>query len=177
VIFFDEIEAIAPRKEMIDDSSGVSNRVVSQLLSEIDGIEELNDIVVIGATNRPDLIDPALLRPGRFDRLLLIPPPDEKARAEILYIYTRRMPLAEDVNIEVLASRCEGFSGADLEALCREAGLAALRRDKNAEKVTKRDFEEALLHVRPSISPALLREYEKIGEVLRASEKPLMMIG
>jgi transitional endoplasmic reticulum ATPase len=177
VIFFDEIEAIAPRKEMIDDSSGVSNRVVSQLLSEIDGIEELNDIVVIGATNRPDLIDPALLRPGRFDRLLLIPPPDEKARAEILYIYTRKMPLAEDVNIEVLASRCEGFSGADLEALCREAGLAALRRDKNAEKVTKRDFEEALLHVRPSISPALLREYEKIGEVLRASEKPLMMIG
>jgi transitional endoplasmic reticulum ATPase len=79
VIFFDEIEAIAPRKEMIDDSSGVSNRVVSQLLSEVDGIEELNDIVVIGATNRPDLIDPALLRPGRFDRLLLIPPPGRES--------------------------------------------------------------------------------------------------
>ncbi|MCS7136753.1 MAG: CDC48 family AAA ATPase, partial [Candidatus Caldarchaeum sp.] len=177
VVFFDEIEAIAPRKEVMEDSSGVANRVASQLLAEIDGIEELNDIVVIGATNRPDLLDPALLRPGRFDRLLLIPPPDEKARAEIFYIYTRKMPLADDVNIEVLASRCEGFSGADIESLCREAALAALRRDKDAEKVCRRDFEEALLSVKPSISPQMMREYERIGDILRSSEKPLMMIG
>ncbi|MEM1942489.1 MAG: CDC48 family AAA ATPase [Candidatus Caldarchaeum sp.] len=177
VVFFDEIEAIAPRKDVMEDSSGVANRVASQLLAEIDGIEELNDIVVIGATNRPDLLDPALLRPGRFDRLLLIPPPDEKARAEIFYIYTRKMPLADDVNIEMLASRCEGFSGADIESLCREAALAALRRDKDTEKVYRRDFEEALLSVKPSISPQMMREYERIGDILRSSEKPLMMIG
>ncbi|MEM2972562.1 MAG: CDC48 family AAA ATPase [Candidatus Caldarchaeum sp.] len=177
VVFFDEIEAIAPRKDVMEDSSGVTNRVASQLLAEIDGIEELNDIVVIGATNRPDLLDPALLRPGRFDRLVLIPPPDEKARAEIFYIYTRKMPLADDVNIEMLASRCEGFSGADIESLCREAALAALRRDKDTEKVYRRDFEEALLSVKPSISPQMMREYERVGDILRSSEKPLMMIG
>ncbi|MEM0384785.1 MAG: CDC48 family AAA ATPase, partial [Candidatus Caldarchaeum sp.] len=177
VVFFDEVEAIAPRKDVMEDSSGVTNRVASQLLAEIDGIEELNDIVVIGATNRPDLLDPALLRPGRFDRLVLIPPPDEKARAEIFYIYTRKMPLADDVNIEVLASRCEGFSGADIESLCREAALAALRRDKDTEKVYRRDFEEALLSVKPSISPQMMREYERVGDILRSSEKPLMMIG
>ncbi|MEM2596954.1 MAG: CDC48 family AAA ATPase, partial [Candidatus Caldarchaeum sp.] len=177
VIFFDEIEAIAPRKDLAEDSSGVTNRVASQLLAEIDGIEELNDIVVIGATNRPDMLDPALLRPGRFDRLLLIPPPDEKARAEIFYIYTRKMPLADDVNIEVLASRCEGYSGADIESVCKEAALAALRRDINADKVTKRDFEEALMNVKPSITPQMMKEYEKVGDMLRSSEKPLMMIG
>ncbi len=177
VIFLDEIESIAPRKDMMEDSSGVANRVASQLLAEMDGIEELTDIVVIGATNRPDLLDPAILRPGRFDRLIFIPPPDERSRLEILSIYTRNMPLAEDIRLEDLASRSEGFSGADLESLCREAALAALRRDINAEKVTKIDVEEAFTIVKPSISPQMLREYERLGEVLRTSERPLAMIG
>jgi transitional endoplasmic reticulum ATPase len=177
VIFLDEIESIAPRKDMMEDSSGVANRVASQLLAEMDGIEELTDIVVVGATNRPDLLDPAILRPGRFDRLIYIPPPDEKSRLEILSIYTREMPLASDVNLEELASRTEGFSGADLESLCREAALAALRRDINTEKVSKIDFEEAFTIVKPSISPQMLREYERLGEVLRTSERPLAMIG
>ncbi|MEM4373857.1 MAG: CDC48 family AAA ATPase [Nitrososphaerota archaeon] len=177
VIFLDEIESIAPRKDMMEDSSGVTNRVASQLLAEMDGIEELTDIVVIGATNRPDLLDPAILRPGRFDRLVYIPPPDERSRLEILTIYTRDMPLAEDVSLEDMASRSEGFSGADLESLCREAALAALRRDINSEKVTRIDFEEAFTLVKPSISPQMLREYERLGEVLRSSERPLAMIG
>jgi transitional endoplasmic reticulum ATPase len=177
VIFLDEIESIAPRKDMMEDSSGVANRVASQLLAEMDGIEELTDIVVIGATNRPDLLDPAILRPGRFDRLIFIPPPDERSRLEILSIYTRNMPLAVDISLEDLASRSEGFSGADLESLCREAALAALRRDINAERVTKIDFEEAFTIVKPSISPQMIREYERMGEVLRTSERPLAMIG
>ncbi|MEM3096061.1 MAG: CDC48 family AAA ATPase [Nitrososphaerota archaeon] len=177
VIFLDEIESIAPRKDMMEDSSGVTNRVASQLLAEMDGIEELTDIVVIGATNRPDLLDPAILRPGRFDRLVYIPPPDERSRLEILTIYTRDMPLAEDVSLDDMASRSEGFSGADLESLCREAALAALRRDINSEKVTRIDFEEAFTLVKPSISPQMLREYERLGEVLRSSERPLAMIG
>ncbi|GBC69625.1 ATP-dependent zinc metalloprotease FtsH [archaeon HR01] len=177
VVFLDEIESIAPRKDVMEDSSGVANRVASQLLAEMDGIEELTDIVVVGATNRPDLLDPAILRPGRFDRLIYIPPPDEKSRLEILTIYTRGMPLDADISLEELASRTEGFSGADLESLCREAALAALRRDINTEKVMKIDFEEAFTTVKPSISPQMLREYERLGEVLRTSEKPLAMIG
>jgi len=177
VVFLDEIESIIPRKDLFEEGSGVTNRVASQLLAEMDGIEELTDIVVIGATNRPDMLDPAVLRPGRFDRLILVPPPDEKARLKVLRIYTRRMPLTEDVNLEELASRTEGYSGADLESLCREAALSALRRHISADVVTRHDFDEALKIVKPSILPQMLREYEKVGEVLRASEKPLTMIG
>ncbi len=177
VVFLDEIESIVPRKEMAEDSSGVTNRVSSQLLAEMDGIEELSDIIVIGATNRPDMLDPAVLRPGRFDRLIFVPPPDEKSRLSILKIYTRRMPLTDDVNLEEIASRTEGYSGADLESLCREAALSALRRDIDAEYVSKADFEEALKMVKPSISPQMAREYERVGELLRTTEKPLTMIG
>ncbi|MDJ0269861.1 MAG: CDC48 family AAA ATPase [Aigarchaeota archaeon] len=177
VVFLDEIESIVPRKDMAEDSSGVTNRVSSQLLAEMDGIEELSDIIVIGATNRPDMLDPAVLRPGRFDRLIFVPPPDEKSRLSILKIYTRRMPLTDDVNLEEIASRTEGYSGADLESLCREAALSALRRDIDAEYVSKADFEEALNMVKPSISPQMAREYERIGELLRTTEKPLTMIG
>ncbi len=177
VVFLDEIESLAPRKDLAEDSSGVTNRVVSQLLAEVDGIEDMSEIVVIGATNRPDMLDPAILRPGRFDRLILVPPPDEKSRLAILKIYTRKMPLASDVNLVEIASRTEGYSGADIESLCREAALSALRRDIDAEYVTREDFEEALKIVKPSISPQMMREYERIGDMLRFSEKPLTMIG
>ncbi|RLF99119.1 MAG: AAA family ATPase, partial [Thaumarchaeota archaeon] len=159
VVFFDEVESIISRKDMVDDSSGVTNRVASQFLAEIDGIEELSDVIVIGATNRPDLMDPAALRPGRFDRLIYVPPPDEKGRYEILKIYTRKMPLSPNVSLKELASRTEGYSGADLAALCREAAMNALRRNLDAEYVSKMDFEEALKIVKPSISPQMIKEY------------------
>jgi transitional endoplasmic reticulum ATPase len=177
IIFFDEIESIIPRKDLVEDSSGVTNRVSSQLLSEMDGVEELSDVIVIGATNRPDLIDPAVMRPGRLDRLIYVPPPDEKARYSILKIYTRRMPLAHDVNLRELAARTEGYSGADLESLCREAALNSLRKNIEAEYVTREDFEEALKIVKPSISPQMVREYERVREFLRYTEKQLTMIG
>jgi transitional endoplasmic reticulum ATPase len=177
IIFFDEIESIIPRKDLVEDSSGVTNRVSSQLLSEMDGVEELSDVIVIGATNRPDLIDPGVMRPGRLDRLIYVPPPDEKARYSILKIYTRRMPLAHDVNLRELAARTEGYSGADLESLCREAALNSLRKNIEAEYVTREDFEEALKIVKPSISPQMVREYERVREFLRYTEKQLTMIG
>jgi transitional endoplasmic reticulum ATPase len=177
VIFLDEIETLIPRRDMLDDSSGVAHRVTSTLLAEMDGIEELRDVIVIGATNRPDLMDPSALRPGRFDRLIYVPPPDERGRYQILKIYTRKMPLAGDVDLAKLAAMTEGYSGADLESLCREAGLAALRRSPDAELVTWADFQEALKIVKPSINPQMLKEYEKISEVLRSSERPLTMFG
>ncbi|OYT56326.1 MAG: AAA family ATPase, partial [Candidatus Hecatellales archaeon ex4484_218] len=129
IIFFDEIDAVAPRKDMGYGDSRVTERVISQLLTEMDGLENLRGVVVIAATNRPDLLDPALLRPGRFDRILEVPVPDKNARLQIFRIHTRNMPLAEDVNLEKLAEITEGYVGADIEALCREAALTALRED------------------------------------------------
>ncbi len=161
IIFFDEIDAIAPARGLGYDSSGVTYRIVNQLLAEMDGIEPLTNVVVIAATNRPDLLDPALLRPGRFDKLIYVPPPDMKARLEILRIHTRKTPLAEDVDLEVIAQKTEGYSGADLEALVREAALLALREDKNATKVRMEHFMKALKIVRPSITPEMVRFYEE----------------
>ena len=164
VIFIDEIDAIAPMRGIGIGDSMVTERVVSQLLTEIDGLEKLEGVVVIGATNRPDILDPALLRPGRFDRVVYVPPPDKKARLEILKIHTRRMPLAEDVNLEDLADITEGFSGSDLEVLVREAGLLALREDISAKKVYKRHFEQALKKIKPSITPEMIRYYQAWSE-------------
>jgi transitional endoplasmic reticulum ATPase len=177
IVFFDEIEAIAMRKELLGDDSGVSYRVISQLVTEIDGVKKLSDVIVIGATNRPDLIDPAMLRPGRLDWLVYVPPPDEKARLQILRIYTKKMPLSPDVSLEYLAKITEGYSGADLENLCREAALQAMRRDINSEIVTFNDFENALKTIKPSISPSMIKEYERIKEKIRISEKPSPIIG
>ncbi len=177
IIFFDEIEAIAMRKELLGDDSGVSYRVISQLVTEIDGVRKLSDVIVIGATNRPDLIDPAMLRPGRLDWLIYVPPPDEAARLKILKIYTRKMPLSQDVSIEYLARITDGYTGADLENLCREAALQAMRRDMSTEVVTFKDFENALKTIKPSISSSLIKEYEKLKEKIRISEKPSPIIG
>jgi len=176
ILFFDEIDSLAPRRGGIGDSH-VTERVVSQLLTELDGLEELKDVVVIAATNRPDIVDPALLRPGRIERHIFIPAPDEKARLEIFRIHTRGMPLAEDVEIEELARRTEGYSGADIEALCREAGMLAIRnvvgkvKDKEELKklkgkirVAKEHFERAMEKVRPSLTKEDLDRYRKIVE-------------
>ncbi|MEM3523156.1 MAG: AAA family ATPase, partial [Thermoproteota archaeon] len=125
------------------------------------GLTPIERIVIIGATNRPELLDPAIMRPGRFEVVLYVPPPDEASRLQILKIHTRRMPL-EGVSLEEVAKRTEGYSGADLEALCREAGLNALRRD--ADKVTKEDFEKALQTIKPSLKEDMLMKYKKFGE-------------
>ncbi|ASJ09629.1 AAA family ATPase [Thermococcus siculi] len=178
VIFIDEIDAIAPARG--SDMNRVTDRLINQLLTEMDGIERNSGVVVIAATNRPDILDPALLRPGRFDRLILVPAPDEKARFEILKVHTRRVPLADDVNLRELAKRTEGYSGADIEALVREAALIAMRRimgevpaelvEEESEefleklRVSKRDFEAALKKVRPSITPYMLDYYKSFEE-------------
>ncbi|NJE47427.1 AAA family ATPase [Thermococcus sp. GR7] len=178
VIFIDEIDAIAPARG--SDMNRVTDRLINQLLTEMDGIEKNSGVVVIAATNRPDIIDPALLRPGRFDRLILVPAPDEKARLEILKVHTRRVPLAKDVNLRELAKKTEGYSGADLEALVREAALIAMRRaisklpteliEEESEefleqlRVSKKDFEEALKKVRPSITPYMIEYYKNFEE-------------
>jgi transitional endoplasmic reticulum ATPase len=159
VIFIDEIDALATARGLGGDSL-VGERVVAQLLAEMDGVKALENVVVIAATNRPDLVDPALLRPGRFDRIIYVPPPDFRARLEVLLIHTKATPLAKDVDLEELARRTEGYSGADLELLVREATFLALREDINAKEVSMRHFEEALKKVRPSVAPDMLKFYE-----------------
>ncbi|MHA1299851.1 MAG: CDC48 family AAA ATPase [Candidatus Helarchaeota archaeon] len=160
IIFFDEIDAITPRRGMDFGDSHVTSRVISQILTEIDGLESLKDVVVIAATNRPDLVDPALIRHGRFDRAILVKPPDEEARKKIFKIYTKKMPLDEDVELDVLVKRTENFAGSDIQGCCQEAGLLALREDINAKKVSFKHFEEAIKKIRPSCSPQVLKQYE-----------------
>ena len=162
VIFIDEIDSIAPKKELGFGDSAVSERVISQLLTEMDGLVALENVVVMAATNKPHLLDNALLRPGRFDYLVYVPKPDRKARLEILKVHTRNMPLGEDVNLEEISEKTEGFSGADLEALCREAGLNAIRKDKSV--VTEEDFKEALKKIKPSITPRMEERYKAFQE-------------
>lgn len=149
VIFFDEIDSIASTRGNNSDS-GVTQRVVNQLLTEMDGMEELHDISVIAATNRKDIIDPALLRPGRFDRHVEVDLPDEKSREAIFKVHTKDMPLAEDVDIKELARKTEGFVGADIEAVCREAVMLTLRDDLESEEVYMSEFEEAMKKVKPT---------------------------
>ncbi len=172
VIFFDEMDSLVPRRGLGFGDSGVSERVISQLLTEMDGIVALEDIVVIAATNRPDLVDPAVLRPGRFDRLIYVPEPDEKSRLQIFKIYTKNMPLAKDVGLSQLVAIAKNYSGADIEALCREAGMHALRRDVNAKEVTMIDFQEAIKSVGPSITPDMEKWYKSFIVQVRQVQKP-----
>ncbi|AGT34886.1 MULTISPECIES: CDC48 family AAA ATPase [Thermofilum] len=176
IIFIDEIDALAPMRGLVSTDSGVTERVVSQLLTEIDGLERLEGVVVIAATNRPDIIDPALLRPGRFDRLIYVPPPDEKARLEILKVHTRNMPLAEDVDLLEIAKKTEGYTGADIEVLVREAGLLALRENINIDKVYARHFEEALKKVKPSLTQDIIKFYEAWNERARKVSKQQLTV-
>jgi len=169
IIFFDEIDALAPRRGI--GMHEASERIVAQLLTEISGIEEVKNVVLIAATNRPELVDPALLRPGRLDKLIFIPPPDEKARLEILKVHTRKVPLAKDVNLEELAKRTEGYSGADLEALVKEAAMNALREDINAKEVKAKHFEEALKKIPPSLSKELIEYYKRFEERKKQIQK------
>ena len=171
VIFFDEIDALAPRRGM-ELGSHVMENVVSQILTEMSGMEDLHNVVVIAATNRPDIVDPALMRPGRFDRQVLVPAPDEKARLEIFKIYTKAMPLDRLVSLPALAKATEGFTGADIEALVREAGLNALREDMKAKSVTKKHLDAALKAAVPSVNAEVRKAYEAMaGEMKRPVEK------
>ncbi|HET7666147.1 MAG TPA: AAA family ATPase [Mycobacterium sp.] len=152
LVFLDEIDALAPRRGQSFDS-GVTDRVVAALLTELDGIEPLRDVVVLGATNRPDLIDPALLRPGRLEKLVFVEPPDAEARREILRTAGKSIPLSEDVDLDTLAGELEGYSAADCVALLREAALTAMRRSIDAADVTAADVAKARETVRPSLDP------------------------
>jgi transitional endoplasmic reticulum ATPase len=172
VIFFDEFDSLVPRRGMGYADSGVTERVISQLLTEMDGIMTLEDVVIIAATNRPDIVDPAVLRPGRFDRLIYVPEPDEKARLEIFKIYTKDMPLAKDVDLAELARKTKSYSGADIEAVCREAALIALRRDINSKQVTLADFQKALEKIGPTISPDMEAWYKGFVKAIRRVQKP-----
>ena len=157
IVFFDEIDAIAPTRGGAGSDSHVTERLISQLLTELDGLEILTNVVVIAATNRPDIIDPALLRPGRFDRLLYVPPPDKESRLQVIKIHTTKKPLADDVKIDVLADQTEGYTGADIATLASAAVMLALRehvakykdpkeaeRTKEELKIHMSHFEEAM---------------------------------
>ncbi|CAM3642565.1 AAA family ATPase [Tsukamurella ocularis] len=163
LIFLDEVDALAPRRGQSSDS-GVGDKVVAALLTELDGAEPLRDVVVLGATNRPDLVDPALLRPGRLERLIFVPPPDAEARAEILRTSSRSIPLAEDVDLPVLAEQLDGYSAADCSALLREAALTAMRRDLDAAIVSAADVEAARRAVRPSLDPAQVSDLQAYAD-------------
>ena len=182
VVFFDEIDSIATERGRNTSDSGVSERVVSQLLTELDGLESLEDVVVIATTNRPDLIDSALLRPGRLDRHVHVPVPDEEGRRKILEVHTQHKPLADSVDLDKLARKTEGYVGADLEALAREASMAASRefirsvaKDDVDEsvgnvRVTMDHFEEALDEVRASVTEETRQRYEEIEERFKKSD-------
>ena len=178
IIFIDELDSLVPARGGGLGEPQVTERVVNTILAEMDGLEELQNVVVIGATNRPTLIDPALLRPGRFDELIYVGPPDTAGRRRILAIHTRRMPLADDVDLEKIAQRTDRFTGADLEDLVRRAGLTALRAGLDAGKVTMADFEAALAETRASVTPEMLEEYERIQDTLKSeATRPLGGIG
>ncbi|MBI2654446.1 CDC48 family AAA ATPase [Candidatus Woesearchaeota archaeon] len=211
IIFFDEIDALAPRRGASSDSH-VSERVVNQLLTEIDGLEDLHDVVIIAATNRPDIVDTALLRPGRFDRMILTPIPDELTRLEIFKVHTKGMPIAveeqpikkkmlaaktekgestieyesdklvdgenlksrEDL-LKYLTKKTDGYVGADIEAVCREAAILALREDINSKEIYKRHFEKALEKVRPSVTKDVEKAYEELHDHFTATRAKQML--
>ena len=173
IVFFDELDSVAPRRGMGLGDSGASERVISQLLTEMDGIESLVNVVVIGASNRPDIIDPAILRPGRFDRLIYVPAPDHATRLQILRIHTRNMPLVHDVDLDQITRQAAGYSGADLEAVCREAGLISLRRDIEAKSVTIEDFRDALERIKPSVTPDMDNWYQGFRKRFKKERAPV----
>jgi transitional endoplasmic reticulum ATPase len=171
VIFIDEADSLVPRRGGGYSDSGVTERVISQLLTEMDGLESLKNVIVIAATNRPDILDPAMLRPGRFDRLIYVPPPDEESRLEIFKIYTKDMPLDDDIEVPALARTTKGYSGADISALCREAGMQVMRRSGDDERVTMADFKRAMDVIGPTITPEMENWYRNVAKQFRKPVK------
>ncbi len=167
VLFLDEIDALAPRRGGETGDHGASDRVVNALLVEMDGLEALERVIVIGATNRPALIDPALLRPGRFDEIVYVPPPDEKARLEILKLQMAKVPLSEDVDLHWLAAETPGLTGADLEGIVRRAALSAFGERAEGTRVCMREFKTALDGTFASVTEEMEREYEMMLRELK----------
>ena len=162
IVFIDEIDAVASARGGFDEGTRVAERVVNSLLTELDGLQNLKNVVVLAATNRPDILDPALLRPGRFDKVIELPVPDEKMRLEIFKVHTKGMPLAKNVDLKELAHKTEGYTGADIEGVCREAGMNAIRREN--EHVDMGHFEEALKMARPTITKTHVEGMKKFKE-------------
>ncbi len=177
VIFIDELDSLVPARGGGMGEPQVTERVVNTILAEMDGLEELQSVVVVGATNRPNLIDPALLRPGRFDELIYVTVPDEKGRRRILDIHTHAMPLSYDVDLDALARRTVRFSGADLEDLVRRAGLHALRADLATRQVTAADFAKALEDTRASVTEDMERDYQQMAARLKQDAMAVQPIG
>ncbi|MCW8966774.1 MAG: CDC48 family AAA ATPase [Candidatus Pacearchaeota archaeon] len=172
IVFFDEIESLASKRTGGDNaSSQEATKVLNQMLAEMDGLEDLNDVLVVAATNRPDMLDTALLRPGRFDRVLLVNAPSVDGREVILKIHTKKMPLGKDVKIKEFAEKTEGYTGADLESVCREAGMLALRESIDAKEVQRKHFIEALEKVKPSVTKSAISVYQKIEDNFLQSAK------
>jgi transitional endoplasmic reticulum ATPase len=171
VIFFDELDSLAPGRGG-EVGSNVSERVVNQLLTELDGLEEMGDVMVIGATNRPDMIDPALIRSGRFDRLVMVGEPDIEGREQILKIHTDDTPLSPDVSLRELAEMTGGYVGSDLESIGREAAIEALREDDDAEVVNMKHFRQAMESVRPTITDDIRDYYEQMQDEFKGGGEP-----
>ena len=174
VVFFDEIDSMASRRGYDHSSSKVTESVLNQLLAEMDGLIKLDGVVVIGATNRPDMLDPALLRPGRFDRIVMTTVPNKEGRIEIFKIHTKEMPLAKDVNLESLAEKTDGLVGADIENICREAAMLALRENMNVKEVKKKFFEEAIKKIKPSVSMEDMKQYKDMEVFLKKARPDKM---
>jgi transitional endoplasmic reticulum ATPase len=173
IIFFDEIDSLASKRGY-DSGTKVTERVLNQMLAEMDGIEDLSNVIVIGATNRPDMLDTALMRPGRFDRIVYVGVPEKEGRLQILKIHTKGMPLEKDVSLEEFSEKTEGYTGADVEALCREAAMLALREDPDAKVVKKKHFEKAMEKVLPSVSKSEVETYKRIEQkYLRSARSAL----
>ena len=168
IIFFDELDAIAPVRG--GDTNRTAERMVNQLLTELDGLEILDDVIIIGATNRPEIIDPALLRTGRFDRMVLLEAPDRKGRKNIFRIHTKKMPLRKDVDFEELTEVTDGYTGADIESVCIEAAMLALREDIDAAQVEMRHFRESLKKVRPSLAENIMEYYARIKDQFKGGK-------
>ena len=164
ILFFDEIDALVPRRSSNSSDNHGTERIVNQMLTEMDGLESLNDVVIVAATNRPDIVDPALLRQGRFDRIILTPIPDVKGRKKIFEIYTEKMPKAKDFSISELAEKTEGYVGADIEGVCREAAMIALREDMNTKTVKMEHFLSALEVVKPSVDKEIEEVYKQLED-------------
>ncbi|MDA8055623.1 MAG: AAA family ATPase, partial [Thermoplasmatales archaeon] len=171
IVFLDELDAIAPRRGMFA-SSGVTDRIVNQLLTSMDGMEAMKGVVILAATNRLDIIDPALLRAGRFDRIIYIGPPNKAARLKILKVHTKKMPIDSDVDLEAIAEKTENYTGADLENLVREAGLEAVRQDINARTVSMEYFEKAMKKIKPSLDEETIKYYEEVSKNMSRESKP-----
>ena len=171
IIFFDEIDAIASSRSGMNVGSNTDARVVNQILTEMDGMEDMKDVIVLAASNRPELIDPALMRPGRFDRHIMIPPPDEKGREAIFKVHTASIPIAKDINLKELSKKTANYSGADIEAVCREAAMNALRKNMKATEVKKANFDYALKEIHGSLRKAEVSKYKNAVESAKRGTK------